>query len=283
MLNIENLTKQYGKQTVLDHVNLEIKEPSIIGLVGINGSGKTTLMKCLCGLIIDYSGSISKSESVTYAIDYPSFYQNVTAIDNLRICDTLNTKKSPYSVEDVLHMVGLYEDRNKKFKKLSKGMQQKLAIARCLLSNSKIVLLDEPFSGLDFLMKEDLKRIIQNIHKQGKTVIISSHILEELGEVSNIIWYLKNGSIKAELKLAETSRRYTLHVLKHEGIEQLLQPYHFQCIKEEGDELYYVITIEHDCIVSFLNTCIQNNVQVLEYYDSTNKIKDTLHQMEREG
>lgn len=210
-MKISHLKKSYGGKVVLDDISLESSAGQIIALVGNNGSGKTTLMKCIANLIVDYQGNIELDGSLSFAIENPSFYDEFSVQDNLRVFAALMGRKD-FNCDKLLHQVSLDEAKNKKFKQLSLGMKQKLNIARILLSNSEIILLDEPFNGLDVLTIKQLKDTILSLRSQGKSLVISSHILDELGEIADIVWYLKKGKIQKIVNFNDNLRIYNVKI-----------------------------------------------------------------------
>ena len=187
-MKISNLRKMYGKQIILNNISVEASKGQIIGLVGNNGSGKTTLLKCISNLIVDYQGEIELDGKLAFSIESPTFYDDLTVFTNLTLFSELAGSQK-VSIEEALQQVKLKDAKNKKFKQLSLGMKQKLSIARILLDNSDIILLDEPFNGLDILTKEQLKELMIMLRSRGKLLIVSSHILEELGEMKVIEKY----------------------------------------------------------------------------------------------
>lgn len=168
MITIQNLVKKYHNKKILNNVNLSINSPAIIGIIGGNGAGKTTLLKCISQLITDYSGTIHLQDRVTFSIEYPAFFENVSLKDNLEILEQLISNRSDVTTKEALHYVGLDGHENKKFKELSLGMKQKLVIARMMLSNDTIYLMDEPFNGLDIHSSNDLKNLIQSLRDKGR-------------------------------------------------------------------------------------------------------------------
>lgn len=275
-MKISHLRKSYGKQIVLDDISLEALPGQIIGLVGNNGSGKTTLMKCIANLIVDYQGMITLESSLSFVIENTAFYDGLSVQDNLRVFTVLGGKsKADYA--SVLKQVGLFEARDKKFKQLSLGMKQKLSIARVLLSNSSIILLDEPFNGLDTLTKEHLKELIGMLRSQGKCVIVSSHILEELGEIADVIWYLRNGKVQKVVNLQDSYRVYRVVVKRVIDIQKVIpSSYKILGCKHNENTSTVRVQVPSEDISLFLKLLIEQRIEVLEYYDSTNDIKELI-------
>lgn len=270
MLYIENLEKKYKQKKVLREVTLSADTSLIIGLIGDNGSGKTTLLKLIAGFIKDYTGTIRKESSCVSSIEYPTFFENLTVAENLLVLSQLQNKKS--GIEEILQEVSLWEQRDKKFKDLSLGMKQKLAVARMLLSDSQIFLLDEPFNGLDVHAKKMLKELILSLKKKNKLIIVSSHILEELGEISDIVWFLKDGKVKNIIDLDSRYRIYKVKI-QHVDIEKL-KDFDYRIIKQSEAYTTIQIQIVKQDVVGVLKELLAHNVDVIEYVDITNKLEN---------
>lgn len=273
-MKISHLKKSYGGKVVLDDISLESSAGQIIALVGNNGSGKTTLMKCIANLIVDYQGDAELDGSLSFAIENPSFYDELSVQDNLRVFAALMGRKD-FNCDKLLHQVSLDEAKNKKFKQLSLGMKQKLNIARILLSNSEIILLDEPFNGLDVLTIKQLKDTILSLRSQGKSLVISSHILDELGEIADIVWYLKKGKIQKIVNFNDNLRIYNVIVVNDVDISELLSNrYEVFCRSKDNKESTFRIKLPREDIAKVLKLLIEYGVQVVEYSDITHDIKD---------
>lgn len=273
-MKISHLKKSYGGKVVLDDISLESSAGQIIALVGNNGSGKTTLMKCIANLIVDYQGDAELDGSLSFAIENPSFYDELSVQDNLRVFAALMGRKD-FNCDKLLHQVSLDEAKNKKFKQLSLGMKQKLNIARILLSNSEIILLDEPFNGLDVLTIKQLKDTILSLRSQGKSLVISSHILDELGEIADIVWYLKKGKIQKIANFNDNLRIYNVIVVNGVDISKLLSNrYEVFCRSKDNKESTFRIKMPREDIAKVLKLLIEHGVQIVEYSDITHDIKD---------
>lgn len=206
ILKIENISKIYNGNTVLNIKNLDIKEKSIYGLIGPNGAGKSTLMKIILGLVKKDSGKITifneeinpKNQKdinkyLGALIENPSFYDHLSAYDNLYIiCKLKNINTN--EIKRVLEVVGLSNVSNKKVKDFSLGMKQRVGIAMALIGNPKLLILDEPINGLDPSGIEEMRILFQNIvDKTNTSILISSHLLDEIEKISTHIGILKNG------------------------------------------------------------------------------------------
>ena len=202
MLRIENLTKKYGKFQALDNLNLHIEKGEIFGFVGPNGAGKTTTMRIVCGLLKATSGSvyvdgvdaIANPEDIKRKVGYvPDFFG---VYDNLQVMEYMEFYGSMYGMKKeevdeiskgLLELVNLSDKENEFVDTLSRGMKQRLCVARALIHNPDLLVLDEPNSGLDPRARFEMKEVLKNLGAMGKTIIISSHILPELSEMCSSI------------------------------------------------------------------------------------------------
>lgn len=203
VLSIKNLTKNYGRITAVNDLNLEVKRGNVFGILGPNGSGKTTTLGIILDVINQSSGSFEwfgqKSSSATRKrigaiLEHPIFYPYLTGIQNLKIvCDI---KGVPYSrVEEVLSQVDLEERKGSKFSTYSLGMKQRLSIASALLCNPEVMILDEPTNGLDPQGIAEIRELIIEIANSGKTIIIASHLLDEVQKVCTHFCVLQRGKL----------------------------------------------------------------------------------------
>ena len=212
VIETKELCKKYGKNLVVDHVNLHVPEGSIYGFVGENGSGKTTIMRLLMGLANPTSGDyslfdISSKDSQIYKIrnqisaivEAPSLVPTMTAKQNLEYACLYYGVKDFSIIDKVLKQVGLGDTNKKKVKNFSLGMKQRLGIAVLLLNNPKLLLLDEPMNGLDPQGIAELRELIIQLNKEGITFLISSHILAELEKVATHWGFISHGKLLKEI------------------------------------------------------------------------------------
>lgn len=212
VIETKELCKRYGKNLVVDHVNLHVPEGSIYGFVGENGSGKTTIMRLLMGLANPTSGDyslfdISSKDSQIYKIrnqisaivEAPSLVPTMTAKQNLEYACLYYGVKDFSIIDKVLRQVGLGDTNKKKVKNFSLGMKQRLGIAVLLLNNPKLLLLDEPMNGLDPQGIAELRELIIQLNKEGITFLISSHILAELEKVATHWGFISHGKLLKEI------------------------------------------------------------------------------------
>jgi len=205
ILEINKLSKKYKDVLALDRLNLKVEKGTVFGLLGPNGSGKTTTLGILLGVLRQSSGSYSWFENgdatgnrlrIGALLETPNFYPYLTAIQNLKIVAKIKKIDNPIDrIESVLKIVNLYNRRNSNFKTYSLGMKQRLAIAGALLNDPEVLVLDEPTNGLDPQGIAEIRELIIKIAKEGKTIIIASHILDEIEKVCTHVAILKFGDL----------------------------------------------------------------------------------------
>lgn len=201
VLSINNLTKYYGKLKALDNLSLEVFPGEILGFLGPNGSGKTTTLGILLGILKADSGTFSwfgnppsheQRKKIGALLETPLFYPYLSGYDNLKIIATI--KDAPLSeIDEVLHIVGLEERRGSKFKTYSLGMKQRLAIAAALLGKPEVMILDEPTNGLDPTGIVEIRDLIVKIAKRGMTIVLASHLLDEVEKICTHVVVLERG------------------------------------------------------------------------------------------
>lgn len=206
ILTIQNISKSYGALQALDNVSISIPEGSIYGILGPNGSGKTTLLSILLNIVLADSGSFQFNtsnashnyrKSVGTLLETPNFYHYLTAEQNLRVVAAIRGKGEE-RIEEVLKMVDLWKKKFLKFKGYSLGMRQRLAIASALLSDPELLILDEPTNGLDPQGIHEIRSLIKTIHATGKTIIMASHLLDEVEKTCTHAAVLQNGKLITE-------------------------------------------------------------------------------------
>ena len=215
VLQTKQLTKRYRDFTALDHADMTVYREDIYGLIGRNGAGKTTMMKLVTGLteptegeysIFGKTGSAAEKEKrrIGCLIENPAFFGNLTAYQNLRYYCYQKGITDLKQIDEALELVQLTDVRNKKFRKFSLGMKQRLGIAFAVLDNPDIVILDEPINGLDPIGISELRDTFRKLSQErGITLIISSHILSELYAVANRFLFIDKGKVLKEVTKQE--------------------------------------------------------------------------------
>ncbi len=222
IVEINKVFKTIKREEILSDINLEIQEGEIYGFLGPNGAGKTTLMKCMLTLSTVTSGEIkifgrdlhaNREEILSQIgsiIETPIFYEHCTAGQILKIHSKY--MQHPISELDIiktLSLVGL-TNNNKKVKDYSLGMRQRLGIARAILTNPKLLILDEPINGLDPMGVKEIRNILLRLSKEyGVTIFISSHILSEISQIADTIGIIKNGHILEQVSMSKLAENKT--------------------------------------------------------------------------
>lgn len=203
---LEHVTKRYANQIMLSDVSVTFESGRIHGIVGRNGSGKTQLFKAICGYSTPDSGSVTvDGERVGKDVDFPTgvglliespgFLPNYSGLFNLALLAAINTKLSRKELIAVLAMVGLETARNKKVGAYSLGMRQRLGIAQALMGNPKLMILDEPFNGLDNEGVQEIRRLLLSVRQAGKTILLASHNANDIDALCDTVHKMEAGTI----------------------------------------------------------------------------------------
>ena len=210
MLETRELTRYYGSFLALDKLSISIGEGELHGFVGPNGAGKTTTMRILATLLAPSSGTVSLDgvdlkknprrirEMVGYMPDFFGVYDNLKAweyLDFYARCYGIRAEKRKQMGDQLLDLVGLADKRDAYVNTLSRGMKQRLCMAHALIHDPKLLILDEPASGMDPRARADMKNILRTLREMGKTVLISSHILPELAEMCDALTIIDHGKL----------------------------------------------------------------------------------------
>lgn len=278
ILSIENLTKNYGAIKALNNVSFAVPPKTVFGILGPNGSGKTTLL----GIVMDilkvtggsykWDGNESTDEMrrhIGTLLETPNFYHYLSGETNLKIAARIKGKGEG-DIERVLQVVNLYERRKSKFNSYSLGMKQRLAIASTLLGDPDILVFDEPTNGLDPAGIAEIRKLIQELNRQGKTIIMASHILDEVEKVCTHVAIIQKGVLKTVGSVSDvlnTSATNTLNSVLIElsaadnnalrNILQLMTGIESISDSENGIEIICPETITSEQVNKF---CFENGV-----------------------
>ncbi len=204
VLSIDNISKRYGRIQALKNVSFEVPEGCVFGILGPNGSGKTTMLGTLLNVLKSDSGSFSwfgqankdsNRKRIGSLLETPNFYHYLSAVDNLKVTQAISGRGKRSDIDEALETVKLTERKKSKFKTYSLGMKQRLAIGAALLGNPEVLVLDEPTNGLDPVGILEMRELIKHLAKQGKTIIIASHLLDEVEKVCTHVAILKKGEL----------------------------------------------------------------------------------------
>lgn len=207
VLSIDNLSKSYGPVKALRGVSFDVPQGSVFGILGPNGSGKTTLLGIVMDVLRANNGqflwfgqpgtSPQLRKKIGSLLETPNFYSYLSGISNLKITQSISGRGNKKDIEDVLKKVKLFDRRFSSFKTFSLGMKQRLAIASALLGNPKVLVLDEPTNGLDPVGIAEIRELIIELKEKGHTVIMASHLLDEVEKVCTHAAILKTGELIA--------------------------------------------------------------------------------------
>ena len=204
VLSVNNITKFYGRIRALNNVSFDVPEGSVFGILGPNGSGKTTLLSIILDVLkanngnflwFGNPGSPEQRKKIGSLLETPNFYHYLSAVDNLRVTQSISGRGNREDIDSVLQKVKLYERRKSRFKTYSLGMKQRLAVAASLLGSPKVLVLDEPTNGLDPVGIAEIRDLIVELRKSGHTIIMASHLLDEVEKVCTHVAILKTGDL----------------------------------------------------------------------------------------
>jgi len=290
IVELLGVSKHYSGQIILDKLDLNIEKGDIYGLIGRNGSGKTTLIRLITGLINPKEGQIKlfgidnkrkeinlTQNRISAIVESPSLYLSMTGYENMVLQAKLAGKDNS-KIEELLKLVRLYSIANsgKKVKDYSLGMRQRLAIAVALINEPELLIMDEPANGLDPEGIREIRDIINTLHQKGITLLISSHLLDELSKVATKFGILNQGKIIKEIKPEELENKenplQVLSLSSIEGIEEIIQTL--------GIEKYKVISNNRlvipmqDSISPIINAFEEKGIKVLSIEEKKTTIEE---------
>ena len=205
-ISVNHVTKKFKEATVLHDVNVEFKKAEIHGLIGRNGSGKTMLMKCICGLVPITSGTIIINQkqigkdiqipdNIGVIIETPGFLPNYSGYQNLLFLSKIKGTISRDQIKQSIRKVGLNPEDKKPVGKYSLGMRQRLGLAQAIMENPELLILDEPMNGLDKEGVSDMRTLLLEQKKQGKTIILASHSAEDIDVLCDSVSEMEHGKL----------------------------------------------------------------------------------------
>jgi ABC-2 type transport system ATP-binding protein len=243
VLSVKNLSKSYGQVRALNAVSFDVPQGSVFGILGPNGSGKTTLL----GIVMDVlranqgeffwfgqPGSSAQRKKIGTLLETPNFYSYLSGTDNLKITQAISGRGTRKEIDEVLKKVNLYDRRRSAFKSYSLGMKQRLAIGAALLGDPKVMVLDEPTNGLDPVGIAEIRKLIVELREKGHTIIMASHLLDEVEKVCTHAVILKTGVVVTSgnvdeimmdedvVELSATNINALITILKNWGKDMLV-------------------------------------------------------------
>lgn len=230
VLQLQNISKSYGRIRALNNVSFEVPQGSVFGILGPNGSGKTTLLSIILDVLksdtgnflwFGQHGSPDQRKKIGSLLETPNFYHYMSALDNLKVTHSISGRGAKEDLEKVLKKVKLFERRKSKFKTYSLGMKQRLAIAAALLGSPKVLVLDEPTNGLDPVGIAEIRELIVELKNAGHTIIMASHLLDEVEKVCTHAAILKTGELLTTGAVDEIMQDEDVVEVSASNLEQL--------------------------------------------------------------
>lgn len=296
ILSLKNLDKKYGKVHAVNNLSFDIKKGNVYGILGPNGSGKSTTLGIILNVVNKtsgefnwFNGTLSTHQAlkkVGAIIERPNFYPYMTATQNLALICKIKGIATD-KIDEKLTTVNLFERRNSKFKTFSLGMKQRLAIASALLNDPEILILDEPTNGLDPQGIHEIREIITSIAKKGTTILLASHLLDEVEKVCSHVVIIRNGIKLYSGLVDEMTKSKGLFELKVDGDQTQLITFlenHPAIGKITKEHLTIIATLTEELSASEINTMLFKKGIVLshllkrkpsleqQFLDLTNKV-----------
>jgi ABC-2 type transport system ATP-binding protein len=232
VLSLDNIAKSYGRLKALNGVSFNVPQGSIFGVLGPNGSGKTTLLSIILDVLkadsgfflwFGQPGSPEQRKKIGSLLETPNFYHYMSAVDNLKITQSISGRGNKEDINEVLKKVKLFERRNSRFSSFSLGMKQRLAIAAALLGEPGVMVLDEPTNGLDPVGIAEIRELMIELKNAGHTIIMASHLLDEVEKVCTHVAILKTGNLVATGPVEEVLTDEDVVELSAANLQQLAE------------------------------------------------------------
>lgn len=205
-IKLENVSKRFKNENVLNGISYSFESGKIYSIVGRNGSGKSVLLKIIAGLYLQDKGNVlfdNKNynmineipDNLGIVIEQPSFINDLTGLENLKLLASIRNVATERDIVESLEIVNLKDDMNKKYSKYSLGMRQKLSIAQAIMEHQKVILLDEPFNGIDRQSVVAIKEYLKKVKNEDKLIIITTHIMGDVVDLSDVMLYIEDGML----------------------------------------------------------------------------------------
>lgn len=294
VLRINSLSKRFGKIQAVDKLNLEVYKGQVFGILGPNGSGKTTTLGMILDVVAPNEGSfewfnnmetVEARKLIGSILEIPCFYPYLTAVQNLRISAHIK-KCGTENIDSILKQVGLYERRNDKFKTYSLGMKQRLAIGAALLSNAPVLILDEPTNGLDPEGIAEVRDLIREIAASGKTIILASHLLDEVQKVCTHFCVLRKGKKLHEGSVSETLgeiNKVEVEAMDMTGLAKAIKSYPGLTDYQENGVSITVTLKEESSATELNNYCFDQGIVLKKLFTHRNSLEQEFLKILREN
>lgn len=302
MLEMKELVKRYGNFTAVDRLTLTVPDGSIYGFVGPNGAGKTTTMRMMAGLLQATEGSIWMDDvdmtknprllrtKIGYMPDFFGVY------DNLKVTEYMDfyagTYEIPYKdrgeiIDSLLDIVNLSHKKDAYVDSLSRGMKQRLCLARSLVHDPQLLILDEPASGLDPRARVEMKEILKQLQSMGKTVVISSHILPELAEMCTEVGIINQGKLAAQGSVQDIMRQLTQKRVIYvrplaevsRAVEILREMPAVKEITENATDLEFVFDGSEEMLAEIVKCLVDHGIGILSFREKEGNLEEIFMQV----
>ncbi len=250
VLSLNGIAKSYGRIQALKGVSFDVPEGAVFGILGPNGSGKTTMLSIILDILKADTGSFAwfgkpgspeTRKQIGSLLETPNFYHYLSAVDNLNITQAISGRGDAADIDRVLEIVKLTERKKSRFSAYSLGMKQRLAIGAALLGDPQVLVFDEPTNGLDPVGIAEIRELIKELAKRGKTIIMASHLLDEVEKVCTHVAILKRGTLLTAGNVDEVLANEDIVEVSSQHPEQLhelLKTFHgYTHIKQDGNKI----------------------------------------------
>lgn len=285
-IETKNLTLSIKNKLLLDNISINVAKGCIYGLIGANGSGKSTILKSILGLVPSLNSKVFINDiricdnknvllKIGSLIERPSLYEHLTAYDNLKIYHTILGLKNN-SIKIALDLVGLTDHQYKKVKFFSLGMKQRLGIAIATLSDPEIYILDEPYNGLDQEGIKDLNKLILDLNKNKKTILLTSHILTEIEQIVSYLGIVENGKLiyeDSKFNALNALNNYQIRVDKFDEFVGVLSSIDLNYYYDDSKNIITVININDHQKNYIIEKNIERDIKTL-YLNNQNSIEE---------
>jgi ABC-2 type transport system ATP-binding protein len=299
ILEIKGLEKSFlsywlfKKIPVIEDINFSLSAGQAYGFLGHNGAGKTTTLKCICGILKPNSGEIlfegkplisgKQREAIGFLPEYPYFYDHLSVVESLRFFGQLygiKSSKLANRIEEVLHDVGLQAKANAKVRTLSKGLQQRLGLGQAILNHPRLLVLDEPLSGLDPNGRADVRKLISRLSKDGTSILMSSHILSDVEEICSRVGIMSKGRFITEVVLDEAAelfdKRYVLTLSSSwEKVREFINSEQVESVDEGNrNNRCSLYVANYAAATKILESCMSSQIPVERFEAIGQKLED---------
>ncbi len=273
VLQLSAISKAYGKIQALQNVSYNVPKGSVFGILGPNGSGKTTMLGIVLNALqkdsgsftwFDQPGSPDTRKRIGSLLETPNFYHYLSAVDNLKITQAISHRGTEEDIHIALETVKLTERKHSKFSTYSLGMKQRLAIGAALLGNPEVIVFDEPTNGLDPVGILEIRELIKELAQQGKTIIMASHLLDEVEKVCTHVAIMKRGTLLTAGAVDEVLANEDIVEINgnnDEGLQRIFANYPgVKTVKHNGSHLQLYFTLGTANLEAVNKLCFDNGI-----------------------